>query len=408
MLKTLNVGIDVGHQQHAVCLLDGEGQPAGKPFTISNNAPGARQLIQILSQTAGDCERVLVGMEATGIYWWHLCQYLQRPAETLSSPLQVVVFNPKLIDGFRKAYSAMEKTDPQDAFLIAERLRFGRLPGYPPSDPRYFPLQRLTRYRFHLVHTLVRIKAHALTLLFLSASEYERLSPFADPFGTTSMAVLTEYRSLDELAQAPLEEMISLLNTQSRHHLSDPVALAGRLEQIATDSFQLDDDAVEPLHFALSAALNHIRFLAQQLKHLNRRITKELDRFPNTLLSVPGIGPVFAAGSSPRSVTSIALTTMMPWLSLLASGGLVTRPVALRLRTAISPKPAMPTYAITSVKRPTRCGCTTRHTACSTSASTRRRPNTPISEPVCSLPANWSAWSLPCSARTSSTPVLRT
>ena len=55
------------------------------------------------------------------------------------------VFNPRLIQGFRAACGAMDKTDPEDAYLIAERLRFGRLPDYPPPDARYFPLQRLTR-----------------------------------------------------------------------------------------------------------------------------------------------------------------------------------------------------------------------------------------------------------------------
>ncbi|HEX2173755.1 MAG TPA: IS110 family transposase, partial [Dehalococcoidia bacterium] len=62
------------------------------------------------------------------------------------------------------------------------------------------------------------------------------------------------------------------------------------------DSFRLDDDALEPVHFALTHALAHIRFLTQQLKPLERRIATELARFPHTLLSVPGIGPVYAAG----------------------------------------------------------------------------------------------------------------
>jgi Transposase IS116/IS110/IS902 family/Transposase len=206
------------------------------------------------------------------------------------------VFNPRLIKGFRDAYSAMDKTDPADAFLIAERLRFGRLPTYPPPDARYFPLQRLTRYRFHLVHTLVRAKAHAVTLVFLAASEYARVPPFADAFGVTSMAVLTEFRSLDDLVAVPLEDLVRFVDEQGRHRFTDPAAPARLLLQVATDSFRLDDDAVEPVHFALTHALAHIRFLTQQLKPRERRIAKELARFPPTLLSVPGIGPVYAAG----------------------------------------------------------------------------------------------------------------
>jgi transposase len=296
MLKTLHIGIDVSHERHAVCLLDQAGARLGQHLTVLNHRPGAQALIEQVAAAATGYERVQIGLEATGIYWWHLYRALARAPELAPYQPRLVVFNPRLIQGFRAAYAAMDKTDPDDAFLIAERLRFGRLPEYPPPDPRYFPLQRLTRSRFHLVHTLVRAKAHALTLLFLAASEYGRLEPFSDPFGATSLAVLAEFRSVDELAAVPLEDLAAFLDAQGRHRFADPAATARLLHQVAADSFRLDDEAVEAVHFALAHALAHIRFLSQQLKPLDRRIARELERFPNTLLSVPGIGPVYAAG----------------------------------------------------------------------------------------------------------------
>jgi transposase len=296
MLKTLHVGIDVSHHRDDVCLLDEAGARVGKPLRVPNNRPGAEALVAELARLAPGYERVQVGMEATGIYWWHLYRALARAPELAPHRPRLVVFNPRLIQGFRSACAAMDKTDPDDAYLIAERLRFGRLPDYPPPDARYFPLQRLTRYRFHLVHTLVRVKAHALTLLFLAASEYDRLEPFSDPFGAASVAVLTEFGGLDELAAVPLEELTAFVDERGRRRFADPAEPARLLKQVAADSFRLDDDAVEPVHFALTSAVAHIRFLGQQLKPLDRRIEKELARFPNTPLSVPGLGPVYAAG----------------------------------------------------------------------------------------------------------------
>jgi transposase len=295
MLKTLHVGIDVSHDRHSVCLVDDAGRALGRPRTVLNNRPGVAEVIAQVQSAAPDYEQVLVGMEATGLYWWHLYRALAT-APFAPTATRVVVFNPRLIQGFRDAYSTMEKTDPDDAFLIAERLRFGHLPDYPPPDPRYFPLQRLTRYRFHLVHTLVRAKAHALTLLFLAASEYERVEPFADPFGATSVAVLTEFHSLDDLAAISVEELTAFVAQHGRNHFPDPSAPARLLQQIAADSFRLDEAAVEPIHFVLTSALAHIQFLTQQLKPLERCIAQELARFPNTLQSVPGIGPIYAAG----------------------------------------------------------------------------------------------------------------
>jgi transposase len=296
MLNTLHVGIDVSRQRHDVCLLDGTGVPVGKPFAVRNNRPGAAELIGRVAVVAPGYARVLLGLEATGIYWWHLARALSRAPELAPYQPRLVVFNPRVIQGFRDAYPAMDKTDPDDAFVIAERLRFGHLPDAPPPDPRYFPLQRLTRYRFHAVQTLVRAKTQALTLLFLVASEYARLEPFTDLFGTTSLAVLTEFKTLDELAALPLEELVAFVDERGRRRFVDPSEPARVLKQVAADSFRLDDDAVEPVHFVLTNALAHIRFLTQQLKPLDRRIARELARFPNTLLSVPGIGPVYAAG----------------------------------------------------------------------------------------------------------------
>src|SRR5699024_11478509 len=41
---------------------------------------------------------------------------------------KVYVMNPKQIANFKKSYSDMDKTDEIDAFVIADYLRFGRMP----------------------------------------------------------------------------------------------------------------------------------------------------------------------------------------------------------------------------------------------------------------------------------------
>jgi transposase len=294
MLKTLHVGIDVGHDRHSFCLTNEAGKCLVPARTVLNNRPGAAELIAEVQRAALDYEEVLVGMEATGLYWWHL--YRAMSTDLSPATTRVVVFNPRLIHGFRDASNALEKTDVDDAYLIAERLRFGHLPVYPPPDPRYFPLQRLTRYRFTLVHSLVRAKAAALGLVFLAASEYERVEPFSDPFGATSVGVLREFQSLDELAAAPIEDLTAFITHRGRNRFADPSAVARLLQKIAAESFRLDLDAVDPIKFLLSSALAQIQFLTQQIKLLDERIARELERFPNTLLSVPGIGPVYAAG----------------------------------------------------------------------------------------------------------------
>src|SRR5581483_11097321 len=120
MLQTLHVGIDVSARDHAVCLLDPAGTRLGPPFRVRNNRPGAQELIGQLAQVAPAYEQVQIGLEATGLYWWHLYRALAQAPELAPYQPRVVVFNPRVIQGFRDAYTAMEKTDPDDAFLLAE------------------------------------------------------------------------------------------------------------------------------------------------------------------------------------------------------------------------------------------------------------------------------------------------
>ena len=52
----------------------------------------------------------------------------------------------------------------------------------------------------------------------------------------------------------------------------------------------------EPLRIVLSTTLANIRSLTAQLKTLNQTIAAELQPIPQTLDSVPGLGPVWTAG----------------------------------------------------------------------------------------------------------------
>ena len=88
-----------------------------------------------------------IGMEATGPYWWHVHQALSDAPELEPYDVRVAVLNPKVVQGFKAVYTDIPKIDLMDAWVIADCLRFGRVHFHPPTDPRYAPPQRLTKYR---------------------------------------------------------------------------------------------------------------------------------------------------------------------------------------------------------------------------------------------------------------------
>jgi transposase len=292
------VGLDVSQQEAAVCFLLGDGGEPVPRWTVPNSQPGADALIARLAALAQThaVGGLRIGMEATGLYWWHLAGALKDAPALAPYRPQVYALNPKLVHDFRKHYGALPKTDRTDAFVIAERVRFGRqLPPPFQLDVRYAPLQRLTRFRVHLAQTLAREKGYFLTFLFLRFSGFGQATPFHDPFGATSCAVLEEFTT-EELADTPLETLAAYLAERGRGRFRAPADVAATLQRAARDSFRLDKVLDEPLTVVLGTTMGTIRTLQGQLRAVDQTIARELRAIPQTLASVPGLGPVWTAG----------------------------------------------------------------------------------------------------------------
>jgi transposase len=293
------LGLDVSQAEVVACLLLPDGKVAAR-WTEPNNQPGAEALAQRLVSLADKhgYSRVRIGLEATNLYWWHLACFLKSTPLLAELTPEVYLLNPRLISGLKKAYSDQGKTDRIDAWFIAERLRIGRLPAPFEVDLVYAPLQRLTRFRFHLAKTLAREKNYFLTFLFLSFSAFSQVEPFGDAFGATSSALLEDYTT-EELVQSPLEELVRFLDEKGRSHFADSTELAKTLQRAARDSYRLDKVLDEPLTLILGTTMATIKTLQRQIHELDKTIARELEALPlerRIIRSIPGLGPVWTAG----------------------------------------------------------------------------------------------------------------
>jgi transposase len=292
------VGLDVSQMEARVCFLLADGAEPQSRWTMPNTQPGADALAADLAALCQlhQIAQLRIGVEATGLLWWHLAAALKDAPILLPYVPQIYALNPQLVHTFRANFGALPKSDHADAFLIAERIRYGRqLPAPYQLDARYAPLQRLTRFRCHLVQNLAREKSYFLSFLFLTFSTYGQVDPFGDPFGATSCAVLEEFTT-DELALHSLDDLATYLQEHGRGRFTDPAALAATLQRAARDSYRLDKVLAEPLRLVLATTLATIRTLQQQLKAIDKTIAQELATIPQTLSTVPGLGPVWTAG----------------------------------------------------------------------------------------------------------------
>jgi transposase len=299
MEKTLYVGIDVASASAVAQLLDPLGASLGKAWDLENTPAGAQELqdrlVKILQENA--YQKVLIGMEATAYYDWHLADTLAGSSALAPWHVQVYRLNALRVHRFRKTVQEMDKNDRLDAAYIADFLRIGRgLPRpHTPYDP-YVPLKRLTRYRCHLIDSLVRETNHLSMHLFVQYSGWAQQNPMGKFTSATSQALIEDFPDPEVLASRSLEELTSLLVDYGKNRFPDPEAVAGRLQQAVRESYRLRPELARSEHFILANLIRNIRALKDSLKEINHAVAEEMNQFPNTLTTLPGIGPVLSAG----------------------------------------------------------------------------------------------------------------
>ena len=302
VLNSLFVGIDVSKLSNQVYAMNFD-QKKLLSFVVSNDTSGAakieEKLIDCLIKNSLD--KVVIVMESTGMYSFHIATYLSVSEELAKYSVLVYCINPKTSQNYRKSFSEMDKTDPKDSYILADMARVGKVNDLTPvKGPQKLALQRLTRHRKHISEQIVREKLYVLNNIFLKFSAFGAKSPFSDPFSATAQAVLLEYKSPEDIINTSLEDLTSFLATVSKNRFADSKKVAETLTKCARMSYRLDKAAYDPINTAIASSLSILRCLESQLKHIDKEIVNLTKGFNsdeyNCLISIPGIGPTFAAG----------------------------------------------------------------------------------------------------------------
>lgn len=300
-MNKLYVGMDVSQDDVKVQILDQDGNEATKRFAVDNNPLGA----ETIASRIVDCcrqlsiQKVFAGLESTSVYGWHLQYYLADHLELKPYQPMIICFNAKIVEAFKKSLGNLPKNDWVDAFTIAERLRFGRLPKSCPVDFRYLALQRLTRHRFHIVDNIVREKNYFLSNLFLKFSGLCQNKVFGSNFGAVATELFDEFLTLDDIAARPLDELVDFMVEHGRKHFDNPEATAKALKDAVRKSYRINPSVDNSLSFVIKSCLDNIQALERQKKAVEKAIAQEVAGFNNEYLcltSVKGIGPTIAAG----------------------------------------------------------------------------------------------------------------
>lgn len=302
MLDTVFIGIDVSSQTNVVHVMDHAGNRLWADSFPNSRTGSEEMLLRLIADPACQGAFYRFGLEATGCYGKGPAMFLRETSLIPASRKAVHVLNPKQVKRFHDAYSDLPKDDFTDAFVIADSLRFGRLAiNEAVVEDKYLALQRVTRWRYQTTQALTREKNRYLQNLFLKFSSMAQLQGsrdalFSNTFGATALDFIEDFEDVDQIAYTKLEDLVQYLIDHSKNHFPDPEQLAKDIQKAARTSYRLPKTISDSVNQVLAMQIDYIRFYEQQLKKIDCVIERQVQAIPNTLTSIPGIGPVYAAG----------------------------------------------------------------------------------------------------------------
>jgi transposase len=284
-------GIDIAKHRHELCLTDDTGSIIQQMF-IENSQRGFQKLLQNLDRLKLEPGGIEFCMEATGHYWLALYCHLGE----LDYGVHGV--NPIQSDALRNLYVRKTKTDQNDALLLADLLRFGRVPDTKLASETTLKLQTLSRVRMNFVHQIGSLKNRVIGILDRIFPEYPKC--FSSIFIRTSIELLKQHPEPEEIAELDISELSDFLNEHSRGRLG--TERAERIQELARGTFGIRL-ALDAFTLELRLLVKQIEFIEEQVSVIEEAINQVMEElrpdidvpYRHVLETIPGIGAVLAA-----------------------------------------------------------------------------------------------------------------
>ena len=279
------IGIDIAKRSHQAAVTDASGELIVKPFSFKNSAIGFAQFLSVLEENSVAYSCCVIGLEATGHYWYPLYFFLVEQKFT------VKVFNPIQTAAFREIAIRKVKNDNHDSIMIADFTRFGRYSEtYIPSEAM-LALKNLSRFRLSVSDLCSDLKRRTLVLLDQIFPEYS--SVFSDTFGTTSKQLLEKYSTPDEFSEISTPKLANFIHKISRGRFGREKAEL--IKAAAHDSVGISY-AIDTFSFQIKQLVEQIEFMEDQLNEIDAEMAKLLAQSEYSVITtISGIGPTLGS-----------------------------------------------------------------------------------------------------------------
>lgn len=279
--RAVTAGVDWAKDNHAVCVIDAEGEPLER-FTVTHTRAGLARLNTILDRH---------GIQDVGI------ERGDGPVvdALLTAGRTVFVIPPSQVKALRRRYgSAGNKDDRFDAYVLADTVRTDRRRLTPLllDGEATTALRKLCRARkdlvMHRVAVTNQLRAHLHTCLPAV------VDLFADLDSAISLRFLTRFTSQDAIDRLSPKRLAAWLAGVGYSGHTDPAVLHARITAAARGA---DGDHGHALTGITRAYLAAIQAIVTAIDALNRQITQALAAHPDRQIftSLPRSGTIRAA-----------------------------------------------------------------------------------------------------------------
>ncbi|MFA5361637.1 MAG: IS110 family transposase [Candidatus Omnitrophota bacterium] len=284
------LGIDVSKSTSRYVFLDSDGEKLAKSFTLQNHQQDFTKLLERLKELNLSADNLLIGIEATGIWWENLYCLLTE------NKFKVIVLNPHQTNKFREALRIKAKTDDLDAYVIAGLLRSQEYASSFIPEESIQILREITKLRFQLLKDRQDYERQASALLGLLFPEYPQTA-LKNPFTVSSMAILKMFPTAKHLAEAKPKNIEKIVRSiQGNNFNIDEIQ---SLIDTARKSIY-SGRAKHDRGLNLNILLTQIETLQHAIAQLDQRMndilspsdSDDANSFPGAnLLTIPGVGP---------------------------------------------------------------------------------------------------------------------
>lgn len=324
----LYAGLDWASAEHAVCVIDEHGQIIER-CTVAHTAIGLAALLRQLKALAAEHPIPIAIERPSGLV-----------VDTLVAAGQPIVpIHPNVVKASRSRYSsAGAKSDPGDAYLLADLLRTDghRFRPLEPLSDEIRALRSRSRTRDDLVATRVQLANQLRSLL-------ESFWPgaaviFAHVDSLTSLAFLERYPAPRDAAKLNEKHLRRFVADHGYTGRRTPAQLLERLRAAPVGQVgSIEEEAKQSQVLALVAVL---RPVVLQISKLTREIEQAIEQLPagRIVMSCRARGGSTPLRSSPSSVTRRrASSTATTWPPRPVSCRSRVRRVSTGQRSAGSP-----------------------------------------------------------------------